>query len=207
MSNSFTHLPENVINLPIIKSEAFRNHLKELGINHEQAQIMAKITGKDISVLRRNLGLDIKRPKWLEWGSPEDLIPLVLLSRFDSAYEGDREIIAEITGNDFNAYELTLKKILHSDEAAVYHIGSKWRVISHTDTWLHLTRYINEDHIKKFDKLARKILGEVPEEPTREEPLSMFNFQSTPYRYSAYLKQGICETMIILSVYARPYGL
>lgn len=206
VSNSFTSTKENILALPLIKSSQFREELRKMGIDPEQANLLAKNTGKDISVLRRSLHLESKHPNWLEAAAPEVFLPLLLCARFDSAYEGDREVIAQLSGMDYEEYEKNLKRILNSDETACYHIGSKWRIVSNSDAWLYLSKYIGDQLLLQFKDQALKILKEVPEIPDKKDS-SLPWTQPDKTRYSSYLKQGICESLVMLSVFSNKYGL
>ena len=159
VSNSYTSKGTNLIILPVVKGEVFRENLKKIGINREQAQLLAKNTGKDISVLRRSLDFSSKKPIWLEYDDPTLFIPFLLLARLDSSVEGDREILERFTGHAFDKNEKALKKILHYDETPIYNVGEKWRLISHSDSWLYLAKYITQEDLNRFYDVAVEVLS------------------------------------------------
>ena len=208
VSNSYTSKGTNLIMLPVVKGEVFRENLKKIGINREQAQLLAKNTGKDISVLRRSLDFSSKKPIWLEYDDPTLFIPFLLLARLDSSVEGDREILERFTGHAFDKNEKALKKILHYDETPIYNVGEKWRLISHSDSWLYLAKYITQEDLNRFYDVAVEVLSETnPKYMLDPEKRYMASFYNAKPKYSVYLKKGICETLIVLSVLSKNYGL
>ncbi|NDV43134.1 hypothetical protein [Flagellimonas sediminis] len=208
VSNSFTARRENLIVLPVVKGEVLRKNLETIGINREQADLLAKNSGKDISVLRRSLDFSSKKPSWLETQKPTILIPFLLLSRFDSSVEGDREIIEKFSKTSFDEYEKKLNEILHYDETPIYNVGKKWRLISHSDSWLYLSKFITQEDLNKFYEIAVEVLSETnPKYDLNPEKRYMASFYNAVPKYSSYLKKGICESLIVLAVLSKNYDL
>ncbi|WP_024741629.1 hypothetical protein [Tenacibaculum maritimum] len=208
VSNSFSSQESNIINLPVIKGDVFKKSLERMGINGDQAQLLSVNTGKDISVLRRSLDFSSKQPFWLSQVDPVSFIPFLLLSRFNSNVEGDKEIIARLTGVSFDDYEKQLRSILSLEETPIYNVGSNWRLISHSDSWLYLAKYITDEDIEKFYDIAVEVLSETnPKYNLDPSKRYMASFYNARPKYSGYLKKGICETLIVLSVLAKRYGL
>ncbi len=208
LSNSFSPNGGDCITLPIVRSEVFRDSLGKMGIDREQAQLLSINTGKDISVLRRNLKFSSKQPVWLEKNNPLSFIPFLLIARYDASLEGDKEIVERITGEKYDDYEKKLRLILNSEETPIYKVGTKWRLISHSDSWLYLAKYITEDDLKKLYDVAVEVLTETnPKYGLDPDKRYMASFYNATPKYSHYLKKGISETLIILSVLAKKYGL
>lgn len=208
VSNSFSVNNNKTIILPIVSSDVFRESLLKMGIDQEKAQLLSMNTGKDISVLRRNLEFSSKKPAWLRNINPLKFIPFLLISRYDSAVEGDRQIIDRISDSKYDDYEKELRLILDCEDTPIYNIGSKWRLVSHSDSWLYLAKYVTDDDLKKFYDIAVEVISEVnPKYDLDSEKRLMASFYNATPKYSNYLKKGICETLIVLSVLAKKYGL
>lgn len=206
VSNSYSSDKDNVINLSIVDQEVFVQNLVKMGIDSEQARLFAKNTGRDISVLRRSLDFSSKQPLWMENEVITSFIPFLFISRFDSNTDGDKEIVSRITGNDFDEYVKYLKRILHKEGTPVYNIGSKWRLISHADSWVYLAKYVTENDLKNFEEVAKLVLTETnPKYGLDPEKRYMASFYNARPKYSYYLKKGICETLIVLSALAENY--
>lgn len=197
------------IDLPIVSLNDFENGLKNMGIDEEQARLLTKNTGRNISVLRRLLKLDNIQPKWLENTSIPDVIPILLVNRFSEYKAGDKEIIAKISGKSFSEYEKSLKNLLNQEDTPIYHINGVWRLISPTDIWLYIAKYISTNDFEKLQKICLNVLSEIAHKYTI--PLeARGNFVQTPNiepTYSSNLKEGLCETLAIISIFGEKYGI
>ncbi|WP_299223826.1 hypothetical protein [uncultured Psychroserpens sp.] len=208
VSNSYSSSNDNVINLPIVSYEVFIENLQKMGVDSEQSKLFAKNAGRDISVLRRSLDFSSKKPLWINDKDASLFIPFLLISRYDSSIEGDREIIEQISGEEYDSYSKYLNQVLHKEGTPLYNIGSKWRLISHADSWVYLSRFVTEDVINKFEELAVTVLSETnPKYGLDPEKRYMAAFYNARPKYSNYLKKGICETLIVLSTLAENYEL
>jgi len=206
VSNSYTSDKTNVINLPIVSREVFAKNLQEMGIDSEQAALFAKNTGRDISVLRRSLDFSSKGPLWIQNEATSSFIPFMFISRYDANVPGDKEILSQITNTEFDEYQKYLQRILHKEGTPIYNIGSKWRLISHADSWVYLARYVTLEDLKKFEEVAITVLSETnPKYGLDPEKRYMAAFYNAIPKYSYHLKKGICETLIVLSVLAENF--
>ena len=197
------------IDLPIVSSNDFENGLKNMGIDGEQARLLTKNTGRSISVLRRLLKLDNMQPKWLESINVTDIIPILLVNRFSEFKNGDKEIIERISGKTFSEYEKFLKSLLNQEDTPVYHINGVWRLISPTDTWLYIAKYVSNIDFGELHKICLDVLSEI--DKIYLIPLiNRGNFIQTPNLapiHSSSLKEGLCETLSIISTLGEKYGI
>lgn len=206
--------PSNEINsdkidLPIVSSNDFENGLKSMGIDDEQARLLTKNTGRNISVLRRLLKLDNMQPKWLENIDVADIIPILLANRFSEYKDGDKEIIERISGKSFSEYEKFLKNLLNQEDTPVYHINEVWRLISPTDIWLYIAKYVTKDDFEKLQKICLDVLNEIAYKYTIpvDERGNFIQTPTTAPIYSSNLKEGLCETLAIISILGEKYGI
>lgn len=197
------------IDLPIVSSNDFENGLKNMGIDDEQARLLTKNTGRNISVLRRLFKLDNMQPKWLENINITDIIPILLVNRFSEHKDGDKEIIEEISGKSFSEYEKILKNLLNQEDTPVYHINGVWRLISPTDIWLYIAKYVSNVDFEKLQKICLDVLCEVYYKYTipLEERGNLFQTPHNAPKYSDNLKDGLCETLAIISILGKKYGI
>lgn len=206
VSNSYSSKQDTIIDLPIISSDVFIRSLEKMGIDPEQSRLLSINTGRDISVLRRSLDFSTKMPVWIEEGNIENFIPFLFISRYDANIDGDKEIIEKITNTKFGKYQKYLTQILHKEGTPLYNIGSKWRLISHADSWVYLSRFVTSEDLNKFKEIAILILSEInPKYNLDPEKRYMSAFYNAHSKYSYYLKKGICESLIVLSVLAKNY--
>ena len=208
VSSSFLGSADKSIDLPSIDRDTFVDVLSEMGIDKEKARLLSKNTARNISVLRRTLGYLSKTPAWISLKSPSELVPILVLARFNQASDGDKEIVSNFSGLDFEEYEKVLLEILNHHETPLYKIGSSWRLISHTDAWVQLARFVTDDDITKFKNVVLEVLGEYdPKYDLEPAERHMASFRNAKPKYSYELKRGLCETLIILSLFGKEYGI
>ncbi|MCX2680134.1 hypothetical protein OOZ15_09305 [Galbibacter sp. EGI 63066] len=208
VSNSFSSDKNNLIKLPILSNETLVDCLNQMGIDKEKSRLLSKNSGRNISVLRRSLEFTSKKPSWLNNPNYIKFIPFLLIARFNSASEEDRKIIEQISGEKFSEYERFLKELEFSDESPVYNIGSNWRLISHSDTWIYLAKYLSIEDLEKFKEICIQVLTEEhPKYQLSSDKRHMASLYNAMPKYSHEIKKGVAETLIILSVLGKKYGV
>ncbi|GAB5417006.1 MAG: hypothetical protein Crog4KO_18730 [Crocinitomicaceae bacterium] len=209
VSNSFDQDESNTINLSIPDKEEFSKVLQIMGYDSIVSRSLAEQSSRNVSVLKRILKIERIKPDWFSNDHTESLIPVILLPRFNSANSNDRAIIEELSGISYSQYESFLRKLLFGEESPLFNIGDNWRVVSHTDMWIHLARFVSKGHLESYRTIAKKILSEQDPRLDLEPNERMFaNLRGVEKPlYSGALKKGVCETLVILSVLSKDYGL
>jgi len=200
----------NSIQLSIVDRNTFEKGLNQMGVDSEQARILTKNSGRSISVLRRLLKFDVNtKPKYLDSIEARDLIPILLVNRFADYLVGDKEIIEKISSKSSDEYLRFLKVLATLEDSPVYYINGVWRLVSPTDTWLFFAKYVTHRDFEVFQEICLEILTEVLHKYTL--PLEQRgNYYQTPEnrtKYSSKLREGICESLVIISVLGEDYGI
>ncbi|WP_291120012.1 hypothetical protein [Empedobacter sp. UBA7248] len=198
------------IQLPIVSRETFEAGLKNMSVDPEQVRILTKNSGRNISVLKRLLKFDdTTKPKYLDSVEIRDIIPMVLINRFSEDLDGDKEIIEKLGGKTSDEYIQFLRILATLEDSPVYYINGVWRLVSPTDTWLYFAKYITQQDLTNFQSICLEVLSEVLHKYTL--PLeSRGNLYYTPEnrtKYSSKLRDGICETLVVISVFGEDYGI
>ncbi|WP_395093257.1 hypothetical protein ACF3NR_03350 [Vaginella massiliensis] len=196
------------IQLPIVSREAFEKGLEKMGIDSEQARILTKNSGRNISVLKRLLKFDDNtKPKYLDSVEVRDIIPMLLVNRFSENL--DKEIIEKLSGKTSDEYIQFLRVLVTLEDSPVYYINGVWRLVSPTDMWLYFAKYVTQQDLIDFQGVCLEVLSEVLHKYTL--PLeSRGNLYQTPEnrtKYSSKLREGICETLVVISVFGEGYGI
>ena len=200
----------NSIQLSIVDRNTFEKGLNQMGIDSEQARILTKSSGRSISVLRRLLKFDVNtKPKYLDSIEARDLIPILLVNRFADYLDGDKEIIEKISGKSSDEYLRFLKVLATLEDSPVYYINGVWRLVSPSDTWLFFAKYVTHKDFEVFQEICLEILTGVLHKYTL--PLEQRgNYYQTPEnrtKYSSKLREGLCESLVIISVLGEDYGI
>lgn len=198
------------IKLSIVNRNSFENGLNQMGVDSEQAKVLTKSSGRNISVLRRLLKFnDSTKPKYLDDIEIRDLIPILLTNRFADYLGGDKEIIEKITGKSSDDYIGFLKVLVTLEDSPVYYINGVWRLVSPTDAWLFFAKYITQKDFQTFQEICLEVLTEVLHKYTLP-PEERGNYYQTPdnrTKYSSKLREGLCESLVIISVLGKDYGI
>jgi hypothetical protein len=198
------------IQLSIVSRESFEAGLRKMGIDHEQADILMKSSGRNISVLKRLLKFDHStRPKYTESVESRDIIPMLLLNRFSEDFEGDKQIVEKLTDKSFTEYNQFLKVLATVEDSPVYYINDTWRLVSPTDTWLYFAKYATADDFANFQQACLEVLSEVLYKyslPAGERG-HIFQSRENRTRFSPNLREGLCETLVAIAVFGESYGI
>lgn len=197
------------IDLPIVSNDDFENGLISMGIDSEQARLLTKNTGRNISVLRRTLELDYIKPKWMDSINLVDIIPILLANRFSENSIGDKEIIEYLSGKKYSEYENFLKILLNQEDTPVYHINGVWRLISPTDIWLYVAKYLSKNDFENLQKTCISVLSEVSNKysiPLNERGVLLQTPENVS-KFSGSLKEGLSETLAIISIFGSKYEI
>jgi hypothetical protein len=198
------------IKLSIVNRNSFENGLNQMGVDSEQAKVLTKSSGRNISVLRRLLKFnDNTKPKYLDDIEIRDLIPILLTNRFADYLDGDKEIIEKISGKSYDDYIGFLKILVTLEDSPVYYINGVWRLVSPTDAWLFFAKYITQKYFQTFQEICLEVLTEVLHKYTLalEERGNYYQTPENRAKYSSKLREGLCETLVIISVLGKDYGI
>ncbi len=201
---------ENKIQLPIVSMETFENGLSQMAIDREQARILTNSSGRNISVLRRLLKFDDDtKPKYLNSVGFRDIIPILLINRFSEERNGDKEIIEKLSGKTYVEYLQFLRVLATLEDSPVYYINGVWRLVSPTDTWLFFAKYITQQDFENFYEITLEVLSEVLYKYTLPPERRGSYYQTTDNRtkYSSKLREGLCESLVVISVFGQNYGV
>ncbi|MDV4042206.1 hypothetical protein CMT37_05110 [Elizabethkingia anophelis] len=197
------------IQLPAISKQNFKSALYKMGIDQEQVIFLTENSGKNITMLKELLKFGTKvNPQFLQYVDLAiDFIPMLLVNKFSENSSGDLAIMEKLSGKKASQYIQYLKILETLKSSPVYQEDGIWRVVSAADTWMYLAKYLSLSNMKNFQKISIEILGEVMHKYTlSEEELKELIF-SPKTKYSSQLKEGICESLAVISVLTSHYGI
>lgn len=197
-----------ITTLPRINRDGFITSLVDMGFTEDEARKYSKESGRSLSVFRRRLQYDYNQPKWARRETARTLIPLLLVGRWNENYLGDKEALSELTDQSYNHFIAELQAWTIEPDSPVYKVGNKWRLVSPIDAWSALAPFITYEDINKFEQLISKSLLEEDEYVESEFKLSPLGTHvRKANHYSSWLKEGICNSLIIISVFGQDYQL
>lgn len=184
---------------------AFKNSLKEMGMDDDVINRHIKDSGSSPTILRRRLS-GVPAEQYPECFKDENvirnLIPITLAGYWDKDREADKEIIRELFGADKNeVVERAIADLCKKDTTLLWTIGKKIGVKSKIENLFLIKDSITESDLDKFFTVAINVLSE--EDPALELPEEkrwMAGVYNKIRNHSGYLRKGICETLVLLSM-------
>ena len=94
--------------------------LRTMNLSEEEAEALARKSGRSLTILERHASAaGSKRPAWSEGATP--LVPALLAGGWDSRQEGDRQILAVLSGGDFDDFEEAMRAYLDQLDSPLDH--------------------------------------------------------------------------------------
>jgi len=190
------------ITLPCLDQEKFVSALINMGISKEDAEKYSKDTARSLTVLRRRLSPIVKQPEWAKPDKVDEILPALLVGKWDESKQGDREIISEIARVSYNNFIRSLRKWLYQPDSPVLKIGEIWRLTSPLDAFFALSRFLTRDDFEKLKEISLKVLKETePSLDLEPEKRWMASVYGKETKYSRTLREGIVQTLILIGVF------
>lgn len=190
------------IELPTIYKYGQIDGLVSMGLSQEEAEKYSRESGRNITILKRMLEFPDTKSTWLKNLDIREIIPALLMGRWNEANNGDTEIIEDLSGMPYDNYSIILKKWKEVEESPLIQIGQTWRLTSPLDLWSSLSTDLSESD---FVKLAQSFLKVFELEEDEKELTSSENFifKTIHPRYSSWAKEGLIQSLILISVYGK----
>lgn len=151
----------NRIDLPLIDRDSFVTALVDSGVSKEFAERYSKESARNITILRRQLEFTRNKPNWSASENVRDLIPALIVGRWNENYESDKQILAKISGSTYDEYIKQLSKWLYSSDSPVIKIGSTWRLTSPFDAWTNASIYLTKADFEMLSNTTLEVLSEI----------------------------------------------
>lgn len=196
------------VSLPIPTGDSFAKSLEESGMEWEKAYSLSRQSGRSFSALRRILTDIPGRIPWTENKNLKELIPIFLLQKIDSRKKGDRKLIKKLAQKPFEEYECEIREWSLISDNPVYLISNQWRLVSAYDLFFAIARFITTSQLRLFEEAVMEALCEIDPalelEPKMRMASALFNKETN---YSNKCKEGICQTLILISVFGERAGM
>lgn len=192
----------NKIILSTLDRDSFVEALSESDITKELAEKYSKESARNITILRRQLEFTRNLPEWARENNVREIIPALLVGRWDENYDNDKNIISRIADDPYETYSKKLKKWLHTPDSPIIKIGSSWRLASPLDSWTNASRYLTSNDFDLLRSSFLEILTEInPAFELKPEERYMASIHKKERKYSDWIREGIVQTLILVSVF------
>jgi addiction module HigA family antidote len=193
--------------LDLLGHEDFEKALGSMKISGDRVDRLATESGRSPTILRRRLS-DIealRRPQWAEDANvARRLVPLVLVGTWHAKSAADCEILSTLAGRPYQEIEEDIVRFLRFDDCPVWSAGEYRGLASKIDALFAIRGSITEKDVVDFLDLAEYALSETdPALQLPEETRWAANIYGKVRNHSAALREGICESMVLLAVHGN----
>ncbi len=195
------------ITLDLLNHTAFEKALAAMGIKDDRAERLARESGRSPTILRRRLSkIDaIRRPQWSgEMEIARSLIPMTLVGAWHATSNADCEVVRTLADRSYQQVEESVTSLLQFDDCPVWSTGHYRGVASKIDALFAVNKYVSERDLTEFFWLAEYVLSESdPALDLPEDQRWAAGLYGKVRDHSAALREGVCETLVILSVHGN----
>ena len=203
--NSIDRKPD--ISLDLLSHDAFKKALEEMGIKADKVERLARESGGSPTILRRRLSKieAIRKPQWAgDLENARSLIPMAMVGAWHAKSNADCEVLSILADKPYQQIEQIVTSLLQFDDAPVWSIGQHRGVASKIDSLFAVNKMVSEKDLTEFFWLAEYVLSESdPALELQEDRRWAAGLYGKVRDHSAMLREGICETLVILSVHGN----
>jgi len=195
------------IALDLLTQEEFEKVLSAMGIPDDQFDLLASESGRSPTILRRRLSKNqaIRTPKWAKDEKIiEYLIPIMLVGTWHTQFPADCEILSVVANCPYEDIEKKIAYLLSFEDCPVWSAGKFRGTVSKIDVLFAVKRAVTLKNIEDFLTAAEYVLSE--SDPALELPEDQrwaASIYGKTRDHSSILRNGICETLVILSVHGN----
>jgi hypothetical protein len=182
-------------------TRAMSEALQTTGLDEEAAEALALKSGRSLTILERHAhAAGYSRAAWAEGG--DRLIAALLAGGWSTRHEGDRAILAELSGLDYDDYELAIRPYLEKHDSPLDHQAGIWKLRAPVDAFVNLSHLVVRKHLTALAAAALKVFStEETPDPSEER----FGVSKAPY--STWLRDGLATTLLIIAAMHEEVGL
>ncbi len=187
------------IALDPVDSAVVGKHFEEAGVELNAAYRLGGMARMSLMALRRHLSVEpaLHMPNWAKGTADQTIRRSLLLSAWNAAREGDREIVSRFTCQSHEDVAEELRK-LDAGDSPMAPTGELWHAVSPADTWMLLRDQLSPSDLQEFAEIAVEVLtaSDPLREMSREEALRA-QIEGTKAKFSSQLKHGIATTLAL----------
>jgi len=192
------------ISLPSISRDGLIDALITMGLSETDASRYARESGRNVTILKRILKFPSKNLNWATSDNARDVIPAMLLGRWDESYSGDRELLGSLAGEEYDSYIKKVSKWRSADVFPFIQIGDLWRLTSPMDTCSVLLKFLLKADFEILSRVFDIVFtyeSKIGQSDTPND-LSLFNSFSRPY-YSKWSREGLIQSLVLINLYGK----
>lgn len=189
---------QDPITLPAVDREALIEALVASGLSRTKASNYTKESGHDITILKKLLGFPSYGATWINTQPIRELIPALLLGRWDESYPGDIELLEKLSGTSYDQYKGLLGRWLHLPESPLKKIGGTWRLTSPLDLWRSISVHLTDQDFKLLEESFIQVYHSG--NPVLASQMDLPDCISKKRTYSDWVREGLAQSLILIAI-------
>ena len=186
--------------------EEFAASLKSMGLPEDRIQMLARDSGRSLTVLRRRLSTipAVRAPAWArDAEKARKLLPTALVGAWHKASSADREVVRLLArANEDHDVAASVTALLALEDSPLWSAGEHRGVVSRIDALFGVREFVTESDLENFLSVAKCVLSETdPALDLPEDERWAANVHGKVRDHSAALREGIREMLVLLSVH------
>lgn len=198
---------QETIILPTIDRDGQIESLIKSGISREDSEKYSRESGRNITILKKLIGFPHFGAKWLGTENIRELLPALIVGRWNESHVGDVEIIEQLSGQEYIKYQATLQKWKNFSDAPIIQIGASWRLTSPLDLWNSMSHILTRDDLQNLKKSILDVYeGGNPEiTPATNNPFD--EIFSKKRKYSQWVRDGLAQSLILVARFGNGFQI
>ena len=191
-----------------VNYEAFRTSLEGMGYERDDVTRYSNESGRSLTVLRRRLSTvpTVRTPGWsADHETATSLIHFLFIGAWNSTNPTDQAALALLADvESYDTVEKECQRLARLNDAPLWSVGTYRGVVSKIDLLFAVAGSITTQDLKRYFEMAKMVLGE--DDPKLDLPESdrwAASIHGKSRNFSAALREGISETLVLLAVYGN----
>ncbi len=201
--NTIDVTPDIVLDL--LSHEAFRKALAAINIQDHEADVLARESGYSPTILRRRLAQNpaVRTPLWTQQpGAVRHLIPMMLVGAWHAQSNSDCDILSILAGTPYPEIEKQVAVLRTFEDPPIWAVGQFRGVASKIDAFFAVHSAVTSKDLDDFFFAAEIVLSETdPALDLPDDKRAFAALYGKQREYSGALREGICETLVLLAVH------
>jgi addiction module HigA family antidote len=186
--------------------ETFNKALEEMGKDRDEISRLANVSGRSLTVLRRQLSVvpAVRKPEWAaDRQTAASLVPFLFVGAWNSQNETDKLALLLLAGGrSYNELEKECQNVAQLNDAPIWSVGHYRGVISKIDLLYAIAGVVTPDDLKRYFSMARMVLGEDdPALDLDEDKRWAASIHGKTREFSGAFREGVSETLVLLAVH------
>ncbi|MGL5049920.1 MAG: hypothetical protein ACRC6A_12870 [Fusobacteriaceae bacterium] len=167
---------------------------------HKIEEILRETNGIYSAVKRKIFDNQLRNPKWIveisDYEKRETLKKAILLGKWESK---DREEIEKIFNINYTEFIGKLRIVINTEEPLIIEHQNSYFLACPEEAWEWIKEYVTSEELIEFIKKVIEIISEIEEEYIVNYNREYSVYNSSKYKYSETLKDGLLRTLIFSS--------